>query len=280
MLHDDEGDNISIKNRSFCELTAQYWAWKNVDADYYGFFHYRRYLSFNPDDHSEDEWGNINFDSIDSDMIDRIKLYPDNMESIITQYDVITVRGRKLTADSSTGTVPADIHDEYRIPPFQHREDLDLVLSIIRKKYPAFVSAADAYMHSNIAYECNMFIMKKDIFKAYASWLFDILFEAEREIDTSQYDAAEYRVFGYLAERLCGIYITWLKMQKGIAAAELPKTLIRNTEPKEVTIKPYKDGAVTIVTSANNAFAPYLDVFLKSVLEHSSTDHTYDIVIL
>ena len=43
-LHDDAGDSISEKNRSYCELTGQYWAWKNVEADYYGFFHYRRYL--------------------------------------------------------------------------------------------------------------------------------------------------------------------------------------------------------------------------------------------
>lgn len=46
MLHDDEGDNISERNKTYCELTAQYWAWKNEEADYYGFFHYRRYLAF------------------------------------------------------------------------------------------------------------------------------------------------------------------------------------------------------------------------------------------
>lgn len=43
---DNEGDNISGKNPDYCELTAQYWAWKNIDCDYYGFFHYRRYLTF------------------------------------------------------------------------------------------------------------------------------------------------------------------------------------------------------------------------------------------
>ena len=36
MLHDDTGDNISYKNNRYCELTGQYWVWKNQQADYYG----------------------------------------------------------------------------------------------------------------------------------------------------------------------------------------------------------------------------------------------------
>ncbi len=43
MLQDDTGNHISEKNKSYCELTVQYWAWKNQRADYYGFFHYRRF---------------------------------------------------------------------------------------------------------------------------------------------------------------------------------------------------------------------------------------------
>lgn len=46
MRQDNEGEHISEKNPQYCELTAQYWAWKNTDCEYYGFFHYRRYLSF------------------------------------------------------------------------------------------------------------------------------------------------------------------------------------------------------------------------------------------
>ena len=46
IIGDNTGENISEKRMTFCELTTQYWAWKNVDADYYGFCHYRRYFSF------------------------------------------------------------------------------------------------------------------------------------------------------------------------------------------------------------------------------------------
>ena len=43
-IGDHTGDNISEKNPNFCELTAYYWAWKNLDAEYVGLVHYRRHF--------------------------------------------------------------------------------------------------------------------------------------------------------------------------------------------------------------------------------------------
>ena len=45
-IGDNTGNHISDKNKSYCELTAHYWAWKNLQVDYIGFCHYRRYFDF------------------------------------------------------------------------------------------------------------------------------------------------------------------------------------------------------------------------------------------
>ena len=41
-LQDHTGDNIADRNRRLCELTAAYWAWKNLEYDWLGLVQYRR----------------------------------------------------------------------------------------------------------------------------------------------------------------------------------------------------------------------------------------------
>lgn len=278
MLHDDEGDHISDKNKSYCELTAQYWAWKNDEADYYGFFHYRRYFAFDPKLDRDDGWGNIAYERITEDAIEEMKLRPEVMRDLIMRYDVISVKGRHYPRIQEEGS-RLDVYNEYGVANFQHRKDLDITLQVLEEKYPEFQKIARDYMHSSVAHECNMFIMKKEIYHEYCAWLFDILFEAEKRIDMTWYSVEEYRVMGYLAERLYGIYYMYLKEKDGIRTFELPKTLFRDTSPRMILKPVYEDG-VPVVLSANDRFSPYLDIMIRSMIVNASPERRYDFIIL
>lgn len=45
------------------------------------------------------------------------------------------------------------------------------------------------------------------MYDAYHAWLFDILFEVEKRTDISNYTKAEARIYGYISERLLGVWL-------------------------------------------------------------------------
>ena len=65
---------------------------------------------------------------------------------------------------------------------------------------------------------CNMFIMRREQLDAYCTWLFDILFEAEKRLDLSSYNDNDRRVFGFLGERLLDVWIR----RNGLETLEVP----------------------------------------------------------
>lgn len=204
-LYDDAGDNISHKNRSYCELTAQYWAWKNVRADYYGFFHYRRYLYL---DMNAKRPYRIEREPT-APLLD--KLGYDRLSDLIPQYDLILPNGENMY-------IP--VREHYAGAPFHHRKDLELVEQIVRERHPEMGKAIEEYLSGTVCYFGNIFIMKQRVFQNYCAWLFPILEEFDCQADTSDYLPQEQRVDGYLAERLLGIWTT--HMLNKLQMLELP----------------------------------------------------------
>lgn len=207
-LYDNTGDNISHLNRSYCELTAQYWAWKNADLDYYGFFHYRRYLY--PGVRVSNPY-RVEYCATSSVLQ---KLHYDRFESLIALYDIILPIGEDMHMS---------VYDHYSLGKHQHQEDLELVWTIVAERYPEYANAMSEYFSGTICYFGNIFIMKRPLFFEYCEWLFSILAEFDRRSHTEHYSPQEKRVDGYLAERLLGVYITYQKSVNPLQIAELPR---------------------------------------------------------
>lgn len=73
---------------------------------------------------------------------------------------------------------------------------------------PQYLPAYDLYMSKTHGHHFNMFVMKKELLQHYCTWLFDILFELERELDMTGYTVNDRRVFGFVSERLLDAWLT------------------------------------------------------------------------
>ena len=164
-------------------MTAHYWGWKNLEADYIGLVHYRRYFTTREDTTESMKRWNI--------------LDAEKWEKLLQDSPVIVPGKRKYYIETNYSHY---IHAH-------HKEPLDATGEIIKEKYPEYAKAWDKVMNRTWAHMFNMFVMRKEFFDRYSEYLFDILEELEKRVDISSYDVQEARVYGYVSELLLDVWL-------------------------------------------------------------------------
>ncbi len=167
-LWDDDGENISERNRQYCELTALYWLWKHADEDYIGISHYRRRFDISDEVIS-------GLEELNADIVVTVPVI--NTSGIGYQY-----------CKTHSKTDWEILRDEVHISSPEYDESFEFV----EKKI---------YFH---AY--NMFIMRRDILRDFCSWMFPIVFACEKRIGTKE-DTYQNRYPGFLSERLLNVFL-------------------------------------------------------------------------
>lgn len=204
-LPDNTGNNISKKNPEYCELTAHYYAWKNIDADYYGFCHYRRFFCFD--------------ESCKKPYIVRKKISKKDMallgteekiEKLVQSCDIVIPRSEDMGGSAREHYITAKYHYE---------DDLEIFIRLLKEKYPQISECADQYLAQNRQYFCNMFIMRKEIFFEYCEMLFGILREFDK-LKKVHEEFQEDRTDGYLGEIFTGIFVCY-KTRNGLAVKDI-----------------------------------------------------------
>jgi hypothetical protein len=182
-VKDNTGDNISQLNPSFCELTALYWAWKNLDADYIGLVHYRRHFSI------KGKTGEF----------DKVLTY-DEMKPYLPKIKVFVPSKRHYYIES--------LYSHYAHT--HYASHLDTTRTIIQEKYPEYIKTYDKVLKQKSGYMFNMMIMQKEKLEEYCTWLFDILFELQKRVDMPELSTFQGRFYGRVSEI---IFNVWLEYQ-------------------------------------------------------------------
>lgn len=179
-LQDNTGDNISLKNPNYCELTGLYWIWKNQKDQFKGLVHYRRYF------------GKSNFSS----NIKDVYTY-DEMVSMLSNADIILPYVEHFKQNAK---------DEILIKCCT-KTIFDKLETVLREKYPEYGKDFDDVFSNNKCTLFNMMFCKSTLFDEYCEWLFGILFELETYVDMSQLNDYQKRLYGFLSERLLNVWV-------------------------------------------------------------------------
>ena len=190
LQRDDTGDNISEKNPYYCELTALYWAWKNLGSDAVGLVHYRRLFGKKG-----------------------APLSGKDAERMLEGHDAILPEKRNY--------VISDLYSHYA--DAHGAETLDAAGEVIRELWPEYHAEFMRLHTRRSAHMFNMLIMKRPVLDRYCEWLFSVLGELEKRVPTDGMSAFDRRFFGRVSELLLDVWVN----VNGISYAECP---VYNTE--------------------------------------------------
>ena len=188
---DDAGENISKKNRNYCELTALWWIAHHAKEEILGLAHYRRLFSFAP---------------CRNPFLEQYHWTPDDPRLV----DALRTKNVPAMLDGCDMLLPyaqyfkETVAGQYRI---HHRaDDLSAMVAAFDHLHPKERDVLRRSLQGCREYGYNMFIARRELFCAYADWLFEILEDVEAQITISD-DPYQARVFGFLSERLMNVFV-------------------------------------------------------------------------
>lgn len=284
MLGDDTGDNISEKRMSFNEFTVMYWAWKNVEADYYGLCHYRRFLSFADEDFAGPMHKMGYFNALTPASMEKIGILDEQkMRSVIENSDIITSKEYDIIRDSTPLERSRLTAFQWWLkyaPAYLSQHEFDALFEIIKEKFPKYYDSAMEYRSDRSFRGYNCFIMKKEAFESLCEFVFGVLFEFEKKVDTTNLSETQLRFAGYAGEWLYSIWMHHHEKQKKWKVESRQLVGFANTSVYKPLSPAFLGNNIPVVIPLTDSNAPNVGVLIQSIIDTSSPAKNYDIILL
>lgn len=244
-LGDNSGENISDKFGIYGECTALYWVWKNYELlgnpKFIGFMHYNKFFIFNDgyyEGKTKDAWHQgmcyIEENFVDEIFLNNTKLNDVTIEAACKDYDIIVTKNADLCVARKKNISVREEYDMF--VPGARVKDFDLMADIVKKQYPRYAQRIDEFVNAPHKSLYQMFIMKKEMFFEYCSFIFGVLFEIEKKINFGEYQMEGRRSLEYLAEIMLSLFVRYTE-KHGAKVKKLGVAQIRYPYEKELMEK-------------------------------------------
>ena len=226
---DNEGDNISEENGYYCELTATYWLWKNVVADYKGLCHYRRVFTskYSAIDNIRNYILGIRnrmyipqktYINANDFIQDSIKI-SDDLKEILHKYPIIAPK-KIITA-----------HTLYQHFVIIGNDYIEILKQVVNEDCPEIMNTLLTSLNTHSFYYANMVVMRNDYYNEYCEFLFSILNNVKIKMLSEGWirSTDEFifnRKLGYLAELLTNVFIL-TKENSGVPIKRMAESMLR-----------------------------------------------------
>lgn len=269
---DNTGENISSERMRVGEFTVQYWAWKNIEADYYGICHYRRYLSFSDERYETDEKNQVIEPFLNKKTIQKYRLdEPEYISEYVSSYDAVVSEYASVERMYTPRGFQKNVYDHFAANDglLIYKEDIELLLSVLEKLYPEIGACGRKYFAGNKFRGYNCFILKRKYFFELCQIECDVLEEIYKSglISFENRTETQSRTYGFFTEWLYGIYLYYLENKTSAKIKAVQLVFFENTEKSQQV--QLDEHFIQMALAVEEHNVPTATVTIQSILNSS-----------
>lgn len=276
---DDCGDNISERNFTFCEMSGQYWAWKNLEADYVGQCHYRRFFYFGEKKCESNDHAQIEDDCLSSLSIKKYQLANEALiRDCVERVDLVRAPYWDVRGVPTPCGPKKTIREHMCAYGLVTQAELDHMVDICKIVQPDYVDELVAYLNGSKYLGYNCFVMKRALFDELCAFEFSILQQFDAEYDYENKTTTHKRICGYLGEILYSVFVAHVS-KRGIKIAERPLVFFDET-PAPLIHVPADGQTIDIVWRYVESTPVKFSVGLASLIRQLNPSHHYRLTLI
>ena len=156
-------------------------------------------------------------------------------------------------------------------------DDISILQNILKNCGDNYYDAFIRYLHGKNVNHRICFIMHKTLFHSYVKWLFSVLDSLRESVDISLYGTFRSKCFSAYAAILTEVYFS---VHNEVKIARRKLLSFNNITPEENIEHAFSENNIPMVIVSSNFYIPYFSVLLESIIENSSSENNYDIIVL